>query len=121
MVWLRGMIYDDVELQQVSTRESLAVSGRDKRRQIGCFPDRQGDSPASVCVNNNGPISPRPTPGLTPLSVSRAPVIAHGAALSACQRPREGKSHLLLLPRANMAGRGRRRGGTWWHSLPEFY
>lgn len=117
------MIYGDVKLQQVSPTEQLAVSRRDKRRQIGCFPDRQGDNPASVCVNKNAAISPCPTMGLTPLSISRAPVIAHGALPSppACQGPGEGKPHLLPLAPANVAGRGKRGGGTWWHRLPEFY
>lgn len=71
------MIYGDVKLQQVSPAELLAVSRRDKRKQIGSTPDRQGDNPASVCVNKNATISPRLTTELTPLSVSRAPIIAH--------------------------------------------
>lgn len=43
---LREMIYGDVQLQQVSPTEELAVSRRDKKSQIECFPDRQGDNPA---------------------------------------------------------------------------
>lgn len=58
------MIYGDVKLQQVSPTEWLAVSRRDKRRQIGCFPDRQGDNPAPVCVNKNAAISPLPDDGV---------------------------------------------------------
>lgn len=72
------MIYGHVKLQQISPAEELAVSWRDKRRPIGCFsPDRQGDNPASVCVNKNAAISPSPTTGLTPLSISRAPIITN--------------------------------------------
>lgn len=115
MVWLRGMIYDDVKLQQVSTRESLAVSGRDKRRQIGCFPDRQGDNPASVCVNNNAPISPCPTMGLTPLSISRAPIIAHGAPLYLSKSARR-----EVAPSAAGARQhGWQREETGWHMVAQ--
>lgn len=73
------MIYGGVKLLQISPAKEPAVSRRDKRRQIGCFPDRQGGNPASVCVNKNAAISPSLPTGLTPLSIRRAPVIAHGA------------------------------------------
>lgn len=58
MALLREMIYVDVKLQQVSPTEKLSVSQRDKRREIGCFCDRQGDNLASACVNKNAAISP---------------------------------------------------------------
>lgn len=124
----REMIYGDVKLQQVSPTEKLLVSQPDKRRQIGCFRDRQGDNLASACVNKNAAISPRPTMGLTPLSISRAPVIAHRGPLPSpppffclSRSGRKGSCTFCCKADANAAGRGRRCSGTWWHMLPEFY
>lgn len=105
-----------MKLHQVSAAELLAVSQRDNKRQIGSFTDRQGDNPASVCVNKNATISPCLTTGLTPLSISRAPIIAHrGPPVSPVYSSREEKSHPVLKACANQSET------MWQNRLPQFY
>lgn len=120
MVRLREMIYGDERLQQVPPTELLAVSRRDKRER-GCFPDRQGDSRASACVNKNAAIFPRPATGLTPLSISRAHR-SRGPSplLLLLVKVREkGESHLL--PGGVRRARAAKREEMLRHMLPQFY
>lgn len=87
--------------------ESPAVSQRDKRRQIGCFPDRQGDNRGlSVCKQERSYLSP-PDDGVnTSVYQPMAPAIALSSPSA------------TAAARQNMAARERRRG---WLGLPEFF
>lgn len=117
---LREMIYGDVQLRQVSAAEELAVSCRDKKRQIECFPDRQGDNPAFCECKQEHRYLSLPDDGVN-TSVHQLGFCQRSLLRQLFKAWEEGRMPLLLQAYANMVGRRGTRVGTRRQTLPEFY